>query len=78
MINLPGCTEPASGLYEAREIPYEVHRICSAVYGLLQSMRKLKISAKGYSLRFQNCAKHCAGTHGIPSDYLVVLHVIFM
>ena len=31
MINLPGCTEPASGLYEAREIPYEVHRIRSAV-----------------------------------------------
>ena len=26
-INLRGCTEPASGLYEAREIPYEVHRI---------------------------------------------------
>ena len=27
MINLRGCTESASGLYEAREIPYEVHRI---------------------------------------------------
>ena len=25
--HLRGCTEPASGLYEAREIPYEVHRI---------------------------------------------------
>ena len=31
MINLPGCTEPASGLYEAREILYEVHRIRSDV-----------------------------------------------
>ena len=27
MINLRGCTEPAIGLYEARDIPYEVHRI---------------------------------------------------
>ena len=78
MINLPGCTEPASGLYEAREIQYEIHRIRSAVKGLLQSMKKLKLSAKGYPLRFQNCAKHCAGSQGIPSDYPVVLHVIFM
>ena len=27
MINLQGCTEPAGGLYVAREIPYEVNRI---------------------------------------------------
>ena len=36
------------------------------------------ISATGYPLRFQNSAKHCAGSHGIQSDYPRVLHVVFM
>ena len=78
MINLPGCTKPASGLYEARAIPYEVHRIRSAAYGLLQSMRKLNFRprANPYGSKIvQNIVRARTAYLAITQ---MVLHVIFM